>query len=70
MKHTLISMSSKAKAVSNVVVKTIISKNALTIRTMATMTWVKITLTILNLKAKDFTEPKEMKAPLNNQFYH
>ena len=70
MKHILISMPSKAKALSNVVVKTIISKTALTIQTMATMTRVTIALVILNSKAKDFREPKEMKAPLNNHFKH
>ena len=63
-------MPSKAKAVSNVVVKTIISKTALTIRTMATMTLVTVTLVIFNSKAKDFTEPKEMKAPWNKHFKH
>ena len=57
----LISMPSKAKTLSNVVVKTIISKTALTIRTKATITRVTITLVLLNSKAKDFTEPKEMK---------
>ena len=69
-KHTLISMPSRAKAVSNVVVKTIISKTALTIRTMATMAMVTVILVLLHLKAKDFTEPKEMKAPLNKHFKH
>ena len=69
-KHTLISMPSKAKALSNVVVKTIISKTALTIRTMATMTQVTVILEILHSKAKDFAEPKEMKAPLNKHFKH
>ena len=66
--HTLISMPSKAKVVLNVVVKTIILKTALTIRTMATMTMVTVTLTILNSKAKDFIEPREMKAPLKKHF--
>ena len=52
MKHTLISMPSKARAVSNVVVKTIISKSVLTIQTIATMT--KVTISNTQFKGQRF----------------